>query len=121
MKQSGWDIDFATGLAGEQLVQELLTGGYKVEVKRDMRWAETGNLYIETWCWYNNENKYLPSGLSVSEADYWAFVLGTTVVLLETNKLKRIVDAYGRYVECQILPNPSKGFLIGVKDLLVSA
>ena len=118
MKQSGWDLDFATGLAGEKLVHDLLSGNMKVEVKRDMRWAETGNLYIETYCWYNNEQLYMPSGLSVTEADYWAFVLNESVFIVPTKRLQDAVISYGRYVECNIQPNPSKGFLISVRDLI---
>jgi hypothetical protein len=63
------------GRKGETLVEELLTGGRTVEVKRDRKWWITNNLYIEVECWFNKSKSWEPSGLSVTEAAYWAFVL----------------------------------------------
>ncbi len=77
---SSFDLDFRYGYAGEQLVEELLTSGKTVEVKRDRRWHETGNLYIEFDCWYNSTQSWQPSGISVTKADYWAFVLEERLV-----------------------------------------
>ena len=58
-KLSDFDLDLAVGQAGEGLVEQLLTGGSTVEVKTDLQWKDTGNLYIETVCWsHNNENWY---------------------------------------------------------------
>ena len=37
--KSSFDLDFGYGRKGEQLVDELLTGGRTVEVKRDRKWA----------------------------------------------------------------------------------
>ena len=45
-KNSSFDIDFGYGRKGEQLVEELLTGGRTVEVKRDRKWWITNNIYI---------------------------------------------------------------------------
>jgi hypothetical protein len=118
MKNSDFDIDFANGYAGEKLVTELLTCGYTVEVKRDMKWAKTGNLYIETLCWNQTEQAWLPSGISVSKSEYWAFVLDETVIMIPLSKLQDLVIAYGRYTECKMLPNPSKGFLISARELI---
>ena len=118
MKQSGWDLDYATGLVGEQLVNELLTNGKKVEVKRDMRWAETGNVYVETRCWYNSENTWKDSGLLVSEADYWAFVLNETILMIPIKKLVMACVTYGKRIDCKIEPNPSQGYLVKVVDLI---
>ncbi len=69
---SSFDLDFRYGYAGEQLVEELLTNGKTVEVKRDRRWHETGNLYIEVECWYNSTQSWQASGIAITEADYWA-------------------------------------------------
>ena len=49
--KSNWDIDLRYGKIGEQYVENLLTNVETVEVKRDKRWIETGNIYIETQCW----------------------------------------------------------------------
>lgn len=118
MKQSGWDLDYATGLVGERLVDELLTGNKKVEVKRDMRWAETGNVYIEIQCWYNGTQEWKDSGLVVSQAHYWAFVLNETILIIPYEKLVQAVAKYGVRTGCNIEPNPSRGYLVKVVDLI---
>jgi len=48
--KSNWDIDLRYGQIGEKYVENLLTNVETVEVKRDKRWIETGNIYIETQC-----------------------------------------------------------------------
>jgi len=117
-KLSDFDLDLAVGHEGEQLVNELLTGGKTVEVKTDLKWKDTGNLYIETVCWsHNNENWYL-SGLSSTKAAYWAFVLEGATLIVPTEVLKPAVTARGRAITCNIPPNPSKGYLIKVEDIL---
>ena len=115
---SSFDLDFSYGQSGEKLVEELLTGGKTIEVKRDRKWHATGNLYIETVCWsHNNENWYL-SGLSSTKAAYWAFVLEGATLIVPTEVLKQAVTARGRAITCNIPPNPSKGYLIKVEDIL---
>jgi len=116
-KLSDFDLDLAVGHQGEALVEQLLTGGATVEVKTDLKWKETGNLYIETVCWsHNNENWYL-SGLSSTKAHYWAFVLEGATLLVPKEVLKQVVTARGRAITCNIPPNPSKGYLIKVEDI----
>jgi len=116
-KLSDFDLDLKVGHQGEALVEQLLTGGTTVEVKTDLKWKETGNLYIETVCWsHNNENWYL-SGLSSTKASYWAFVLEGATLLVPTEVLKQVVTARGRAITCNIPPNPSKGYLIKVEDI----
>ena len=118
MKNSDFDLDFADGYAGEQLVRQLLTGGLTVEVKTDRRWHETGNVYIETDCWYNNSQSWEKSGLSVSKAAYWAFVLEGMSVMVPTYDLRQIVLQHGREISCVIPPNHSKGYLIRIEHIL---
>lgn len=115
-KLSDFDLDFSKGLEGENLVAALLNGGKTVEVKRDMKWHSTGNLYIEVQCksragnWYN-------SGLAASKADFYAFVLEGAVLLVPTDTLKRVASR-GKRITCDIEPNPSRGYLITVEQLL---
>lgn len=118
--KSSFDLDFSFGRQGELLVEELLTGGKRVEVKRDRRWQDTGNVYIETDCFFTKNNQWAPSGLSVTEAEYWAFVLNETVIMLPTATLKHAVKTMGREITCQIPPNVSKGYLVKVVDLLIA-
>lgn len=116
--KSSFDLDFSYGRKGEQLVEDLLTDGKRVEVKRDRKWHLTGNVYIETECFFTKNNAWAPSGLSVTEAEYWAFVLKKTVLMLPTNVLWYAVKTFGRDITCEIPPNLSRGYLVKVVDLI---
>lgn len=116
-KLSDFDLDLAVGQEGEALVEQLLTGGTTVEVKTDLKWKETGNLYIETVCWSHNNGNWYLSGLSSTKAKYWAFVLEGATLLVPTDVLKQVVTARGRAITCNIPPNPSKGYLVKVEDI----
>ena len=118
MSLSDWDLDLTHGQVGEALVNDLLTGGFTVEVKRDRRWAETGTVYIEIKCWSNTQNDFIDSGLLVTKADYWAFVLHETVLMLPTEKVKLACITYGKRIDCKIEPNPSQGYIVKVVDLI---
>ncbi len=115
---SSFDLDFSFGKEGEQLVSDLLTEGKRIEVKRDRKWNVTGNVYIETDCFFTKSNAWAPSGLSVTEAEYWAFVLNRTVLMLPTQILWEAVRKYGREITCEIPPNLSRGYLVKVVDLI---
>lgn len=116
--KSSFDLDFSFGRVGEQLVESLLTEGKRIEVKRDRKWSVTGNVYIETECFFTKNNAWAPSGLSVTEAEYWAFVLNKTVIMLPTSTLWQAVKTYGREITCEIPPNLSRGYLVKVVDLI---
>lgn len=118
-KNSDFDLDLKFGKEGENTVANILSID-TVEVKRDKRWKETGNLYIETDCWYNASQSWQPSGLSVSKATHYAFVLEQMVVIVTTDNLKTVVNSKGRSIECKIEPNPSKGYLIKLSDIVES-
>jgi hypothetical protein len=117
MKKSDFDIDLRFGKEGEDTVANLLSIE-TVEVKRDKRWKDTGNLYIETDCWYNASQSWEKSGLSVSKATHYAFVLENMVVVTTIEDLKSVVEKNGRAIECKIEPNPSKGYLIKLSHIV---
>jgi hypothetical protein len=117
MSRSDWDLDLRYGQEGESYIKSLLNIE-TVEVKRDKRWKNTGNLYIETWCWSDNNSEWYPSGLQASKATHWAFVLEAMALIVPTEQLKQTVEKYGHQIECSIPPNYSKGYLIKVTDLL---
>jgi hypothetical protein len=117
MKNSDFDIDLKYGKQGEETVANILSIE-TVEVKRDKRWKETGNLFIETDCWYNSSQSWEKSGLSVSKATHYAFVLENMVVVTTTEDLKAVVAKSGRPIECKIEPNPSKGYLIKLSHIV---
>ena len=55
-----------------------------VEVKKDVKSQETGNLVIEV------EFNGYPSALSTSRADYWVFDDGESYIWIETDRLRHI-------------------------------
>jgi hypothetical protein len=120
VNKSSFDLDFTYGREGEKLVEQLLTNGKTVEVKRDRKWCQTNNVYIEVECWYMKSQSWEPSGLSVTKADYWAFVLEQSIVMIPTDHVWYAVKNFGREITCEIPPNRSKGYLIQVEDLLLT-
>lgn len=115
---SSFDLDFQYGVDGENLVSDLLLGKRTVEVKRDRRWVDTGNLYVETSCYFNRSQMWEPSGLSVTKAGYWAFVIEESTLIIPTDVLKFAVSVYGRQIRCQIPPNESEGYLLTPEQLV---
>jgi hypothetical protein len=114
---SDWDIDLRDGLAGEKTVASLLQAE-TIEVKTDRRWYETGNVYVEQRCFYVKDNQWKLSGISVTRATHWAFVLEEIVMIVPTTLLKTAVERIGRPIKCNIPPNYSEGVLINVGELL---
>jgi hypothetical protein len=117
---SSFDLDFSYGQAGENLVEELLTQGKTIEVKRDRKWHSTGNVYVEVECWYMRTESWEPSGVMVTKAEYWAFVLEKGVLMVPTDHVLYAIKNFGREITCEIPPNRSKGYLITVDDLLTA-
>ena len=115
--KSDWDLDLRYGQDGEESVRRLLTID-TVEVKRDRRWKETGNLYIETSCYYVNDGAFKASGVSVSKATHFAFVIEDLTILVSKSDLVNTVKEYGRNISCNIEPNVSFGYLITIDSLL---
>jgi hypothetical protein len=116
--KSNWDLDLRFGQEGEILVNQFLTAPIEtIEVKRDRRWKETGNVFIEFECWSDVLCQWYPSGLSITKASHWAFVLEDSVVIVPTEKVKKTVAKYGRRVEMNRPEYSTKGFLITIEDL----
>lgn len=57
----------------------------KVEVKRDRRAAETGNVAVEV------EYRGQSSGIHTSQATYWAFVLDGEALIIKTRSLRDLI------------------------------
>lgn len=117
MKNSNWDLDLRAGETGESRVADLLSLD-TVEVKTDRRWYETGNIYIETECFYQASQSWEPSGIRVSKATHWAFLLEDSVLIVPLHRLKEAVWEIGRPTTCDIPPNPSRGYLITPAQIL---
>ena len=118
-KKSDWDIDLRFGQEGEVIVNSLLTSPIEtVEVKRDKRWVETGNLYIETECWSDVLQSWYHSGISTSKASHWAFVLEDAVFIVPIDKLFEALEKYGKKKEMNRPEYSTKGYLVTISDLL---
>lgn len=114
---SDWDIDLRFGQDGETYVNNLLTNIETVEVKRDKRWIETGNLFIETQCWSDKVNKWYESGINASKASHWAFVLEDLVVIIPLEKLKTIVEKHGKPIHMNRPEYSTKGYLVTIESV----
>lgn len=64
--RAGFDIDLRHGQSREDAFARVL-GEARVEIKSDAIARRTGNLFVE----YRQKGR--PSGIAVTEADYWAF------------------------------------------------
>lgn len=117
MSVFSWDLDFRDGLTGESKIADLLSID-TVEVKTDRRWHQTNNIYIETECYYQNSQDWRPSGMKVSQATHWAFVLEDSILLIPLHRLREAVYTVGKPITCDIPPNPSKGYLVTPAQLL---
>jgi hypothetical protein len=117
MKNSDWDIDLRDGQAGESKLADLLRIE-TIEVKTDRRWKDTGNLFIEESCFYQGSGQWELSGLSVSKATHWAFIIEGNVIIVPKEHLMNVVMDYGRPIENKQPPNQSKGHLITPEQLI---
>lgn len=120
MLEARWDIDRPYGEEAENLVRRLLSVS-KVEVKRDRRTQDTGNLFIEV-----SGNRGEPSGVIVTEASHWVYVIdqrdgieNSVAIIIPVQKLK---DAVARKQAQGFTTFSSEegasGYLIPVKELV---
>tara|TARA_R110000765_G_C18441185_1_gene547017 strand:+ start:122 stop:472 length:351 start_codon:yes stop_codon:yes gene_type:complete len=106
--------DLKVGQVAENLLADLLENK-KIEVKRDLRALETGNVFIE----YESRNK--PSGIAKSEADYYCyFISDTRMFLITTTDLKKLCRKYIGTNRDKLGgdSNTSKGILLPITDLI---
>ncbi len=120
-----FDIDLPFGEGGENLVAEILyaythqvDGHLYVEVKRKRRVDD--KFYIELECDKGRQGAYKPSGLSITTADYWAFVVAETgvVVFAPVERVRRLIkDGWGYAAEERDGEYPTKGRLVSFNQL----
>jgi hypothetical protein len=123
--QPDFDIDLKRGQDGEQHVANILTGpDSTVEVKRDFGAERTGNVYIETHQLSPNGERWQPSGILKTKAEWWAFC-GPQLdgfILVNTNRLRQLA------AEAPIATQPirdnktnaSAGRLVKVADIVAT-
>ena len=78
----------------------------KYEVKHDKTSVLTNNFFIE----FLSDGK--PSGISISEADFYVIISGSNYYLIKTSDIRNLIDneEYLRIVNVNIT-NETKGFL----------
>ena len=119
MSRSDWDLDLRFGQQGEVMVNSLLTASIEtVEVKRDRRWKETGNLYVETECWSDVLDCWYTSGISTTKASHWSFILEDSVLSVPTERVRLAIAKHGVKRGMYRSEYSTKGFTITVADLL---
>lgn len=111
---SDFRYDLKVGQVAEKILSELLHDK-TIEVKRDLKAINTGNIFIE----YESRGK--KSGLSKSEADFYCyFITDGRMFLIETSELKGLCRKYlnsNRDVKGGD-SNTSKGILLPLIDLV---
>ena len=90
-KDKRFDISLKEGEIKEQELANILTNK-KIEVKFDKLFHRTGNLAIE----FQSRGK--ESGICTTEADYWAFVLDKTGIIM-------IIDREILQEKLKVIPN----------------
>lgn len=119
-----WDIDQEIGSNGELFVADVIAAlkeGQSVEVKTDVWAPRSGNVYVEYSCRYFG--RYEKSGISVTTAKIWAFVLASEVVVFTpVDRLKDLARYYYRLGRTRnggtAGSHPTWGVLIPVDRLL---
>jgi hypothetical protein len=80
--------------------------GRKIEVKRDLRFKQTNNIFIEI----NGKNGQ-KSGLKITTAREWFFILDTFIYSITTKQLKKIIkNKELKYIKHS--PRNGGGFII---------
>jgi hypothetical protein len=121
-----FDLDYEYGRDGElmfgDVVRAIGRGELSVEVKRKRK--PDGLFYVEFEQNPYDRGSWKPSGVRVSTADYWAFVVASTGVVLLVPR-SRLVAAYrhhvGRVAEVTRGDNPTLGRLLSLADIVSAA
>lgn len=116
---SRFDIDLRYGQNIENKLIAALEGTIEVKAERDL-WLKTGNIAIEYEC------RGKPSGIAVTESDYWAQALVVenepqVYILWPIDSIKRIAREYVRMGKVVMGgdDNTAKMFLIPLKEILL--
>ena len=78
--------DLKVGQMAESWLADVLQNR-TIEIKRDFKASRTGRVFVEFF------SRGKPSGISTTEADFWAFIIDhETVIILPTERLKALVQ-----------------------------
>lgn len=123
---------FINGQRIEIMHKEYITKNkLTYEIKSDDMWFKTGNMYVEYEQYINN--KWVPSGISVTEADIFAYVLkdedGQIKYSIEmpTKLLKERIDKLIQLNRIKFSGKPktyngtsTKGYLVPLSDIYIT-
>jgi len=126
---SHFDLDMARGSQGELFVKDLQrmlaekTG--QIEVKTDAWFVHTNRLYIEREC-LHRDGVWRKSGIDVTKAKLWAFVLGKHpgALIFETEWIRRamVISASDSpknlEAKCTYGQNPTRGVYVYVSQII---
>lgn len=120
MRNYSFDLTYQLGLHAERIVDVFFTGDVvNIEVKRDMRWLDTGNVFIETHCFYRESGKYEESGILVTSATHWVFVMGLAKLTIPADVILTLIKRpESKRVHNNNGSNPSWGNLLNVASTL---
>jgi hypothetical protein len=114
-----FDLDLKRGQLKESLARRLLTNDddrLTVEVKGDFIALRTHNHYVEFEC------RGHPSGIDVTQADFWFVALeDSTVIGVPVEKVRRLVKeaiSSGHVAEMTQGCHPTRGALIPLSRLV---
>jgi hypothetical protein len=106
-------FDLMVGQTYENQLSELLQ--QKIEVKRDFKCLDTGNIFVE----YESRGKR--SGIATSEAEWWCYWLSEShFVMIKKDELKKLCRKYigtKRDVNGGD-SNTSKGILLPIQEFI---
>lgn len=118
MKNSKFDLDLAYGQDREQRVASIFdTDKFKVEVKTERDWwYRSGNIAIEI------ESYGKPSGISVTESNYWVHILANgdkdyCRLIFDTDTIRHLAKKYSHATKMVGDGRKSKVVLIPLAEL----
>lgn len=116
-RDNKYDIQLSQALRDESALAKILAGA-KIELKTEsFLWERTGNICIE----FASRGK--PSGIAVTEADYWVHELkrdGETLVYLmfPVERLKHLCRTAGRIVRGAGDDGAQSAVILPLKEIL---
>lgn len=110
-RETRWDFNLVEGELAESELAAILKS---LEVKRDFRFSETGNVFVETGA--RSSSGVVRAGVAASRSSHVAFVLGGGLILVvERERLLDVARRRGRRVSG---PERSVGYVVSVRVLV---
>ena len=112
-----FDIDLEKGIQMEETLKEFFEGK-RIEVKSERHiWERTGNHFVEYEC------RGKPSGIAVTEAEFWALMLvreDETIVMTYIIPIERMKARARKHWKNKTIggdDNLSKGVLVPISEI----